>query len=156
MPSVERLRERLTYVPQTGRLIWRHSGRTAGCLRKDGYRVVRVDDVLLYEHRVAWAIVHGVWVNEIDHKDRVPSNNVLLNLRPAEPVQNKWNTRRPITNTSGFKGVAWHKQAKRWRAYFKQDGRQVSLGLFDTAEAAFAVYCAAVAKARGEFTHVGT
>jgi hypothetical protein len=33
-------------------------------------------------------------------------------------------------NTSGYKGVTWHKQARKWRAQIKINGRAISLGLF--------------------------
>lgn len=39
--------------------------------------------------------------------------------------------------TSRFEGVAFHKDAKKWRAYITIDGKQVHVGLFATEEEAF-------------------
>lgn len=36
----------------------------------------------------------------------------------------------PITNTSGYKGVCWHKKAGKWRAYITFKGKQYHLGLY--------------------------
>lgn len=146
---------KLSYCPETGVFTWVKSGRVAGCTRKaDGYVVIRLDNVLYYAHRLAWFILHGVIDVEVDHFDRNPSNNRADNLRLATSLHNKWNTKKPVTNKSGYKGVCWHKQAKCWRAYYKQDGRQVSLGLFHCKEEAYAAYCKAALSARGEwFTH---
>lgn len=153
MITIQRLEEVFKYDPETGRLS--RGGKLAGCLRKDGYRVVRIDDVLLYEHRVIWALLHGIWVEQIDHKDGDPSNNRPGNLRDATPTENLWNTRRPATNTSGIKGVAWHKQSKKWRAYYKQHGKQIALGLFSDINDAQRAYERAVTTARGEWVNLG-
>jgi hypothetical protein len=39
-------------------------------------------------------------------------------------------------NSSGYRGVAWHKLAKKWTAQVGHEGRIVYLGCFDTAEGA--------------------
>lgn len=62
LPSVERLHEAFQYDPQTGLLIWRaprsnavKAGAEAGKQDIHGYKRVRLDGVLLYVHRIAWA-----------------------------------------------------------------------------------------------------
>lgn len=37
----------------------------------------------------------------------------------------------PITNTSGYKGVCWHKKAGKWRAYIAFKRKQYHLGLYN-------------------------
>jgi hypothetical protein len=57
------------------------------------------------------------------------------------------NVRRHKHNTSGYKGVAWHHQRSKWRAYIFDNYRQIHLGLFDSREAA----AAARSKAEKEY-----
>mgnify|MGYP000650107471 CR=1 FL=1 len=53
---------------------------------------------------------------QIDHKDRNPLNNRRFNLRLATPSQNIMNQKIGSNNTSGVKGVYWHKASRRWIA----------------------------------------
>ena len=47
-------------------------------------------------------------------------------------------------NTSGYKGVTWNKEAKKWRAQIWTNGKSIHLGTYATAEEAYAAYCMAV------------
>ena len=47
-------------------------------------------------------------------------------------------------NTSGYKGVTWNKEAKKWRAQVWLNGKSIHLGTYATAEEAYAAYCRAV------------
>lgn len=44
------------------------------------------------------------------------------------------------SNTSGYKGVSWHKKRKKWTAEIQADGRRKYLGLYTTAEEAHQAY----------------
>lgn len=92
---------------------------------------------------------------EIDHEDRNPANNAASNLRVATTAQNHRNTRRPKTNTSGFKGVSWHRARGKWRASISVNNRTKQLGHFDTPEDAHAAYLAAAVALSGPFAHGG-
>jgi hypothetical protein len=88
---------------------------------------------------------------EVDHVDGDGLNNRRCNLRPATSSQNKHNRGKGRNNTSGFKGVWWHKQHGRWAADIWLHSKKRFLGLFDTAELAHAAYCKAAAELHGEF-----
>ncbi|MFZ1964077.1 MAG: AP2 domain-containing protein, partial [Roseiarcus sp.] len=43
-------------------------------------------------------------------------------------------------NASGYRGVSWHTDMKKWAAYIRRNGTRRFLGLFNTPEAASAAY----------------
>lgn len=162
--SADRLRELLNYNPKTGVFTWRTgansdgrknpytSRRRAGSLRPSGYRAVRVDYELYQEHRLAWLYVHGVWPSQhIDHKNRDTSDNRISNLREASRGQNLANMATHKDNSSGFKGVAFHKRLG-WFARICVNRKHHFLGYHPTPEAAHAAYVAASERLRGQFS----
>lgn len=46
-------------------------------------------------------------------------------------------TKKPINNSSGYKGVSYMKNKGKYRAYIGLRGKQINLGLYDTAEEAY-------------------
>lgn len=86
-----------------------------------------------------------------DHKDQNGLNNRRDNLRPADKGQNSANVGRRADNTSGYKGVGWHRPSGKWSARIAVDGKRRHLGRFaDPIEAAKA-YDRAALVAFGEF-----
>lgn len=100
------------------------AGDVAGFTCKKGYihlHFVGYGNSRFKAHRVAWFISHGVWPEEVDHIDGNRSNNAIKNLRACNRYQNTRNSSRPITNTSGVKGVSFDKQRKKWHVQIKKD-----------------------------------
>lgn len=158
MIDLEKLKSILRYDPETGRFFWvaKHSkkvviGRQAGGLNAAGYVVIGIDGVNHYAHRLAWFYMTGEWAPQIDHRDRKKANNRWRNLRAATSQQNILNAKLASHNTSGFKGVSWHKAAGKWSAYIILDGKKKHLGLHPSAEAAHAAYMRAAMAAQPEF-----
>ena len=87
---------------------------------------------IAYLHKFVYEHYHGLIPlgKEIDHEDRNKLNNVPKNLRLVTHSVNGANTPKRRTNTSGYKGVSWHKQIKKWDARIQKAGKQIYLGLF--------------------------
>jgi len=102
----------------------------------NGYRRARVLGHLDYVHLFIWFYHHGAWpVGQIDHINHDRMDNRIENLRDVTPSQNMKNIGIVPKNTSGAKGVYWHKKAKCFTASYKgKDGRQVHVGCFPTLE----------------------
>ncbi len=130
----------------------RPSGSMAGPYAFSSRR--RDRQVFTYMHRL---ILPGV--PEVDHEDGNGLNNQRSNLRSATRPQNNANgskhpTHAGMPTSSRFKGVSWHKAARKWTAQIADGGRQHYLGCFaDEIEAALA-YDAAACVAFGEFARL--
>lgn len=155
----KRLLECLTYDPDTGVFTWAKRisirivvGRRAGVVGKNGHRYVRIDGKRFAEHRLAWFYVYGeLPTHDIDHIDGVPGANRISNLRQATDCENLQNRGKERSNTSGFKGVTWHKGGKKWLAQIGANNAHYYLGLFDTPEQAHAAYAEKAHELHGKF-----
>lgn len=115
--TLERVRELLSYDPETGvliRLITTSNrvpkGTVAGRNNGNGYLRIMMDGYTDYAHRIAWFHFYGEWPEyEIDHRDGDGTNNRISNLREATPTQNRQNLSLRSTNKSGMTGVSWMK-----------------------------------------------
>lgn len=147
----ERLKELLSYDPETGVFVWLIStgnralkGSIVGTDHGNGYRKITIDQQTYYSHRLAWFYTHGKWPEyEIDHRDLNRSNNRLLNIRRATPIQNRQNLRIRSNNKSGKIGVSWAKNCKKWEAYIWKNYKKIGLGYFDDLEEAGKAYLTA-------------
>lgn len=79
----------------------------------------------------------------VDHRNGNGLDNRRANLRPATEAQNRTSRRRRLDNTSGYKGVSWHKPSRRWTAVIAVRGRNQHLGSFDSPATAARAYDAA-------------
>jgi hypothetical protein len=158
----ERLVELLTYDPATGEFRNRvnrgnraRAGEIAGYLDVNGYRVIGIDGLQYLAHRLAWLYVHGSFPNALlDHRDGDPSNNRDLNLRQATHSQNRANSHLRADNTSGRKGVYWHRGSRKWIARITAAGRCLYLGCFTDLDAAHWAYIQASFIHHGRFARV--
>ena len=158
MLTAERLREVLSFDPESGVFTWRVSngrravaGREAGFVHSKGYRRIRIDGALYEAHRLAFLFMTGAWPTQgIDHRDGDPSNNAWSNLREATPSQNRANSRPQCSALP--KGVSWNGSG--FRARISANGDRVHLGTYATPAEAALVYKAAAKDLHGEFARV--
>lgn len=144
-----------------GKLYWTVSrGRVAkgyevGTKNTSGYWQTQINGERMYVHRIVFFLHHGFWPKQIDHIDGNKDNNAIENLREASLSQNQHNTRLPKNNTSGAKGVGWHKQRGKWYARVKLGDRQISAGLYSNKEDAVKAAQELRTKLHKEFTNHG-
>lgn len=156
LPSLEYLKNIFYY--DGANLCYRNTSLACRCpMSKDViYFVVTIEFERYLVHRIIWKIFYEEEPpNEIDHEDNDKQNNSIINLRPATHAQNIYNRLMQGNNTSGYKGVSWHKQREKWRAYIVKDYKQKSLGLYDTPEEAHAAYVVAAEEIAKEYANDG-
>ena len=146
--------KKLFYDAANGIFIWKFNGTrgikagdVAGSKMSDGYIMLSVSGKKVLAHRVAWFFSYGEFpYGHIDHINRNKSDNRILNLRLASPEQNAQNRTKNSKNTSGYKGVTWHKRDKKWQAAITVKGKVLHLGYYLKVEDAYASYVKASKK----------
>lgn len=146
----KRLQELLRYDSNTGDFYWKVQtnsrapiGAKAGANTVSlGYRSINVDKKKYKAHNLVWFYFHGTFPsNVIDHINGNSLDNRIENLRDVTQQQNTWNIRNPKRNNkSGYLGVDWKPERKKWRAQIRLNRAKKLLGYFDTAEEASAAY----------------
>ncbi len=138
MLTQERVRELLDYR-EDGELIRKvrttnkvKVGDVTGSLN-NGYKLTVVDGKRYRNHRLIWLWHHGYFPeHQIDHINRIRSDNRIENLREVSQVCNSRNCRLSKNNKSGVIGVCWLEKNNKWKAQIKVPDKQISLGLYDT------------------------
>jgi len=146
----ERLKELLSYDPETGVFVWVKKpstkvkiGSVAG-FNSYGYRRIQIGGAAFCLHRLAWLFMTGAFPpNDIDHINMDKADNRFVNLRAVTRSENMHNIEKQKNNTSGFKGVSYFKRSKKWRADIRINNVQKHLGSFPTPEDASVAYLAA-------------
>lgn len=87
----------------------------------------------------------------VDHIDGNGLDNRRCNLRLATVGQNNMNKGPGSNNTSGYKGVYWRPDKRKWSAEIVAYGKKRRLGYFKSAETAYEAYCEAAKEMHGEF-----
>lgn len=91
---------------------------------------------------------------QVDHKNGNTLDNRRCNLRICTQSENNRNTKKRRDNTSGYKGVSWNKNRKKWVAIISINSKHCALGYFTTKEEAYTVYCRAAKRLHGEFARL--
>lgn len=151
----EQLRERFSYDHLTGQFTSRPfkeegkrslmHAKAVGGNHCEGYTTVGINNRQYLAHRLAWIYMYGDCPEYLDHIDGNRKNNAISNLREATKAQNGWNSKKPVTNTSGYSRTG------KFRALLKMNGKTIHLGRFETAELAGFIYELACEKYRGAF-----
>lgn len=91
-----------------------------------------------------------------DHINGDKLDNQRANLRVCTNAQNMRNIPPKKQNTSGFKGVTWQEDCKRWKAQIKVNYKNIHIGIFKIKEDAARAYNEAALKYFGKFAWINT
>ena len=98
---------------------------------EDGYvRTRHIETGIRYRtsmHRLIMNVKEGTY---IDHINRQRNDNRKINLRIANKNQNAMNSKIPINNSSGYKGVCWNKLNNNWHSEITVLGKCINLGSY--------------------------
>ena len=86
-----------------------------------------------------------------DHVNHCGLDNREQNIRVCTHQQNMCNRELQSNNTSGYAGVYWYKQSKKWSAIIKNNGILNYLGLFNSKKEAIRTYEKKSVELKGEF-----
>lgn len=142
--TIEQLKQALHYDPESGLFTWLATttnrvkvGATAGYLQKRGYLTIGIGGKRWPAHRLAWLYMTGeLPKGQIDHVNRVRTDNRFANLRQASNAENQHNASMRKNNRSGVHGVSWDKKSGKWLAKICINRKQKFLGHFSTLDAA--------------------
>jgi hypothetical protein len=90
----------------------------------------------------------------VDHISRDTLDNRRVNLRLCNNIENTSNQKLRVTNTSGYKGVSWQPQSRKWWARISVNYKRISLGTYDDVKDAARAYNTAAIKYHGEFARL--
>lgn len=134
-------------------------GNPTGNLGTRGYFRTGLKGKTYYNHRLVYALYYNLELNQVpkmlDHIDRNKTNNNPDNLRPATNSQNQVNTGKSKRNTSGVRGVCFHKRHKKWISSIAFQGKLYFLGYYTSKKEAYEIYQDAAYLYFGEFCRSG-
>ena len=131
MLTPKRLKFVLRYDPVTGYFTWIacvgnrvRLGTRAGCINNKGYRTIRIDGILYYEHALAYFYMTGRWAEPtVDHRNECKSDNRWENLREATHLDQQQNITKPQENNGcGERYIGYHKAKDRYRVRIVRKG----------------------------------
>jgi hypothetical protein len=142
-------------------LRWKSSGKgrrkdlQAGSFQRK-YWAIMYNGIKYYNHRVIYFLKTGIDPGNftIDHINRDTKDNRVVNIRLATKRQQLGNTKLSRKNKSGYRGVCWNKQSKRWNAFIRINKKSVFLGSFNSKERAACAYNDAALEYFGKFAYL--
>lgn len=123
------------YDPETGAVTWKTSrkkcraGGAVGNLDSKGYLRAMLLGKEYRLHRVVWFYMTGAWPPaEIDHRNRVRTDNRWDNLRLATVGEQRQNQGVRSDASTGFRGVGYLAHKNVWIARIALNNTRKSLG----------------------------
>tara|TARA_Y100001963_G_C6531806_1_gene331433 strand:- start:74 stop:568 length:495 start_codon:yes stop_codon:yes gene_type:complete len=120
LPPLGLLEKHFHYDLDTGYLTNINSGNVAQRLDSRGkYIQVNFQNQLWQAHRFCYYLgtKKNPGILQVDHRDRVTTNNKLENLRLRTNGEQQHNTKIRNNCKSGHRGVFFDKKGNKWRAY---------------------------------------
>ncbi|NTF67952.1 HNH endonuclease signature motif containing protein [Rhizobium rhizogenes] len=161
--TFEQAFELIQYDPETGSMSWKQdrsssvlAGAPIGNLNHWGYLRAQIMGRTYILHRIAWLLYYKKWPTQgyqIDHINRIKTDNRIANLRLVTPKINVGNSVRTAYANGGEKYVSFVTAVKKWQVMVPRgNGRSVYIGRFvDRGEAVAARDAALIEAKRGAF-----
>lgn len=90
----------------TGKITRTDRPNSNGSLDKDGYLIIKIKTKQFKAHRLAWFLYYDEWPNgEIDHINRIRTDNSKSNLRVTDRIGNVSNTKRNPNKETNHIGI---------------------------------------------------
>lgn len=112
----------------------------------DKYAASCIKRKKVYMHRF---ILNAPLNKEVDHINGNKLDNRKCNLRLVEDVENQWHRSKNYNNLTGFKGVSFNKEHKKYSATIMARGKKYFIGYFNKVEDAANAYEQAAIKYHG-------
>lgn len=148
-----------------GKLLWKKppknhndmSGKEAGYAqigrRGKKYWKIQIDGRFYERGKLIYAIGTGGWAEVLDHINGDSLDDRLINLRTATIKQNVWNRTKGQSRCGLPMGIRRTRQGK-FQVRIACHGKTHYLGVFETVEAAQAVYAKKRVELFGEFSGI--
>jgi hypothetical protein len=131
------------------------AGSIVGWLNPTGggkkYQRTSIKGKSIYCHQAIFLYHHGYIPKYIDHINGNTFDNRIENLRETNQSLNTANSKLSKANTTGYKGVIWRKDIKKYHAQIWKNRKRHGLGFFETIEEAALAYKNAAIELFGEF-----
>ena len=127
MLTQARLKDLMTYDDETGvfariKSVNRAGRRVSDRPNSDGYLQFCIDYKMYLQHRVAWLYAYGEFPKgDLDHINRVKTDNRLCNLRVVTSFENSQN--KPPAKNNLYPHVHWVDQKNRFRVRIRSAGK---------------------------------
>ena len=113
------IKKHFSYDPSTGLLSRDDRKNGNGSLDKDGYLIIKVKGKQFKAHRLIWFLYYGEFPQkEIDHINRIRTDNRIENLREVSRQENINNTTKKINPDTGVVGIYLDKSTKGLKAKY--------------------------------------
>ncbi|MBF1299651.1 MAG: HNH endonuclease [Parvimonas sp.] len=95
-----------SYNPLTGKITRNDRKNSNGSFDKDGYLIIKIKGKQFKAHRLAFLLYYGYFPKkEIDHINRIRTDNRILNLREVTRLENIKNITKKINENTGEVGI---------------------------------------------------
>lgn len=131
--SIERLKETLSYDPETGVFTYsidrppHMKGSVAGSKNINGYINIRIDGKDHKAHRLAFLWMTGKYPEFSDHINHLRHDNRWLNLRDFTRSQNNRSALRRKDNKTGNTGVFHKPDYGYWVSHIRVNRKRITL-----------------------------
>ena len=128
--TYEELHKRYLYISEAGILINRKNNSIVGNLTSHGYLQTSINNKTYPVHRLIYCMHYGYFPeNQIDHINRIKTDNRITNLRNVSCSINQRN-RNNKANKTGVTGVNWVRTDNCWRVTIGINKKHINVGNF--------------------------